>query len=307
MEAAARFSMNENYALAWLSDKSVEKKDYESALHYADILLRKSPALINYVMPTLVQIAEDKDASGGLRKLLFDSPPWRGQFFRSLPRSVSDARTPLQLLVALKDSPNPPGADDLSGYLSFLIENKFYALAYYAWLQFLPQEQLSSLGLLFNGNFETAPSGLPFDWVITPGSGVTIDIAPAPDHEGGRALVVAFEDGRVNFGGVTQLMVLPPGKYQFNGKYTGEVVGERGVKWRVVCVGRAAIGESKMIAGRTSTWKDIEFAFAVPGADCPAQYLRLDLDARMSSEQFVSGTVRFGGLRIARLTDAANK
>jgi hypothetical protein len=100
MEAAARFSMNENYALAWLSDKSVEKKDYESALHYADILLRKSPALINYVMPTLVQIAEDKDASGGLRKLLFDSPPWRGQFFRSLPRSVSDARTPLQLLVA---------------------------------------------------------------------------------------------------------------------------------------------------------------------------------------------------------------
>jgi hypothetical protein len=40
--------------------------------------------------------------------------------------------------------------------------------------------------------------------------------------------------------------------------------------------------------------------------DCPAQYLHLDLDARMSSEQFVSGTVRFGDLRIA-LADAANK
>jgi hypothetical protein len=62
-----------------------------------------------------------------------------------------------------------------------------------------------------------------------------------------------------------------------------------------------------MVAGRTSAWKNIEFAFAVPVADCPAQYVRLDLDARMSSEQFASGTVWFGDLRMMRLPDAANK
>jgi hypothetical protein len=67
------------------------------------------------------------------------------------------------------------------------------------------------------------------------------------------------------------------------------------------------IGESGMVAGRASAWKNLEFSFTVPGADCPAQYLRLDLDARMSSEQFASGTLWFDDLRVARLADTAQK
>jgi hypothetical protein len=307
MQTSVRYSMNESFAVAWLVDKSFEKKDYDDTLKYADVLLRTRPQLISYIMPTLVQIAENKDTGSGLRRLLSDNPPWRAQFFDALPSSVSDARTPLELLLAMKDSPYPPATEDLRGYLNFLIGRKFYALAYYAWLQFLPAEQLNSLGPLFNGSFETAPSGLPFDWVIAPGAGVTIDIAPAPGREESRALVVAFEQGRVEFRGVTQLIMLAPGRYQFNGRYTGELSGQRGLKWRIACAGGAMIGESGMVAGRTATWRDIEFGFAVPTSDCPAQYLRLDLDARMSSEQFASGTLWFDDLRIARSTEAAHQ
>jgi hypothetical protein len=305
MQASARHSMNEFIALAWLADRYFENKEYGNSLHYADILLRKAPQLIHYVMPTLAQIAESKDGGEDLRKLLAENPPWRARFFSTLPNSISDARTPLNLLVALKDTPNPPSTDDLRGYLNLLIDRKFYSLAYYAWLQLLPAEQLNNLGLLFNGRFEKIPSGLPFDWVITPGTGVTIDFVPAAGYDG-RALEVAFQQGRVDFGSVTELVALSPGKYRFRGKFAGEVIGERGLKWRVTCAGGATIGESAMIAGRTSTWKTIEFQFGVPVVDCPAQYLHLDLDARMSSEQFVSGTARFGDLRIA-LDDAANK
>jgi hypothetical protein len=306
MQTSARFSMNEFIALAWLADKNFEKRDYGSALHYADILLRKAPGLINYVMPTLAQIAENNDGSEDLRKLLAGNPPWRAVFFAVLPNSISDARTPLNLLAALKDTPNPPSTNDLQGYLKFLIDRNFYSLAYYTWLQFLPAEQLNNVGLLFNGRFETAPTGLPFDWVITPGTGVTIDLVSAPDDDGGRALEVAFQQGRVQFGGVEEFVSLPPGKYQFGGKFAGEVIGQRGLKWRITCAGGATIGESDMVAGRTSTWKRFEFQFGVPAANCPAQRLHLDLDARMSSEQFVSGTVRFGDLQIA-LADASNK
>jgi hypothetical protein len=305
MQASVRHSLNEFIALAWLADKYFEKRDYGNSVHYADILLRKGPQLIHYVMPTLAQIAENTDGSENLRKLLAENPPWRALFFGALPNSISDARTPLNLLVALKDTPNPPSTDDLRGYLKFLIDRKFYSLAYYTWLQLLPAEQLNNLGLLFNGRFETAPTGLPFDWVITAGTGVTIDVVSVADSDG-RALEVAFQQGRVEFGGVTELVALPPGKYQFEGKFTGEVIGQRGLKWRVTCAGGATVGESGMIAGRTSTWKRVELQFGVPAVDCPAQYLHLDLDARMSSEQFVSGTVRFGDLRIAR-ADAANK
>jgi hypothetical protein len=305
MQASARHSNNEFIALAWLADKYFEKKDYGNSLHYADILLRKGPQLIHYVMPTLVQIAENKDGGEGLQKLLAQNPPWRAVFFGALPNSISDARTPLNLLVALKGTANPPSTDDLRGYLQFLIARKFYSLAYYTWLQLLPAEQLTNLGLLFNGRFETAPSGLPFDWVITSGTGVTIDLVPVPDFDG-RALEVAFQQGRIEFGSVTELVALPPGKYQFEAKFAGEVIGQRGLKWRITCAGGATVGESGMIAGRTSTWKTVAFRFGVPAVECPAQYLHLDLDARMSSEQFVSGTVRFGDLRIA-LADAANQ
>jgi hypothetical protein len=305
MQASARHSMNEFIALAWLADKSFEKKDYVNSLHYVDILLRKGPSFMNYVMPMLVQIAENEDGSKDLQKLLAENPPWRALFFGVLPNSISDARTPLNLLVALKDTQNPPSTDDLRGYLKFLIDRKFYSLSYYTWLQLLPTEQLNNLGLLFNGRFETTPSGLPFDWVITPGTGVTIDLVSGADYDG-RALEVAFQQGRVEFGSVTELVALPPGKYQFQGKFTGDVIGQRGLKWRVTCAGGATVGESGMIAGRTTNWKTVEFQFGVPAMDCAAQYLHLDLDARMSSEQFVSGTVRFGDLQIA-VADAANK
>jgi hypothetical protein len=309
MQMSARFSMNESFAVAWLVDKSFEKKDYTAALHYADVLLRTRPQLINFVIPTLAQIAENNEATGELKKLLAENPTWRGGFFATLPASVSDARTPLELLAAVKESPNPPTADDLRGYLNFLIGHKFYALAYHAWLQFLPAEQLNSLGPLFNGSFETPPSGSPFDWIVTPGANVSVDFAPAPGQEGGRALVISFEQGRVDFRGITQLIMLAPGKYQFLGKYTGELTGQRGLKWRVACADAPTgpIGESGMVAGRSPTWKTLEFAFAVPNANCVAQYLRLDLDARMSSEQFASGTLWFDELRISRLADTASK
>jgi hypothetical protein len=306
MQIAARYSMNESLAVIWLVDKHFEKKDFEATLYYVDLLLRTRPQFISYVMPTLAWIAENKDAAGSLRKLLADNPPWRAAFFGALPGRVSDARTPLELLTAVKDSPNPPTNDDLREYLNFLIARKFYALAYYAWLQFLPTEQLSGLGLLFNASFETDPSGLPFDWVIRPGAGVSIDIGPAPDREEGRALNISFDQGRIEFGGVTQLIVLTPGKYRFNAQYTGEVIGQRGLKWRIVCANGATISESRMIAGRAPTWKNIEFSFNVP-ADCPAEYLRLDLDARMSSEQFVSGHVWFDDLWLARVGDGTDK
>jgi hypothetical protein len=210
---------------------------------------------------------------------------------------------PLDLLLAIKDTPTPPTTADLRDYLSVLIDHKLYELAYYAWLQFLSPEQLSSTGLLFNGGFEAMPSGLPFDWIIRPGAGVTIDIMTRPDEDGLRALYIEFGQGRVEFNGVSQLIMLAPGNYRFKGQYRGELVGRRGLVWRVSCAGGkgGAIGESQMTAGAAPRWKDIEWTFTVPDADCRAQQLRLELDARMASEQLVSGSIWYDELRISRI------
>jgi hypothetical protein len=308
MEAAARLSLHEAFAVYWLMHRSAVEGDYKTALYYADALMRTEPNFATYAVPVVAHFANEKASSSAVNALLASNPPWRSLFFRLLPQSVTDARTPLDLLLALKNSPTPPTYDDMSVYMSLLVQHKLYDLAYYTWLQFLPLDQLRSAGFLFNGNFDVTPSGMPFDWMIKQGAGVAIDIVPRSDKTGGRALEVDFLYGRVDYHSVSELVLLAPGTYQFNGQYSGEIIGPRGLKWRVVCASdsHTRIGESPMIIGTASAWKETGFTFTVPPTDCPAQYVELDLDARMASEQLVSGSLLFDELKIARVARPPN-
>ncbi len=267
-------------------------------------------------IPILVRLAENKDekAVGALKTLLVSNPPWRSSFFSKLPGTISDARTPLQLLLSVKETASPPTVADLSGYLNFLIGRKFYELAYYTWLQFLPPEQLSRAGLLANGSFEVTPSGLPFDWIISPASsGVTTDIALRPQLDGEHALYLEFGPGRADFRGVSQILMLAPGAYELKGQYKGEIIGRRGLQWSIKCVGapraREPIGESRMVLGMARTWTDFLIPFTVPDKECRAQELRLVLAARSASERFVSGSIWYDELEISRveMTDEPQK
>jgi tetratricopeptide (TPR) repeat protein len=301
MGESARLSLHQSIAVYWLMRRSAQDGDYKAAITYADDLLRTNPDLGRYAVPVLAHFADDKKSAAAVEAVLNTNPPWRNLFFRLLPESVADARTPLKLLVALKSSPTPAAAEDVNRYLDLLIAHKYYDLAYYTWLQFLPLEELREAGLLFNGSFELAPSGMPFDWSIKQGSGVTIDIVPRPDAPNQHALSVDFLYGRVDYHSVYELVVMPPGMYRFAGQYSGKIVGPRGMKWRITCANDAhtRLGESQMISGTASAWRRTDFTFTVPPSDCRAQYVQLDLDARMASEQIVSGSILFDDLSIS--------
>jgi hypothetical protein len=301
MQAAARRSIHEGFALDRLLRDSDERKDYDAALYYADALLRTNSRVMPRVLPVLGRIAEDPKANGRLDALLARNPPWRAAFLSALPRAVSDARTPLRILLALREAPSPPTLADIRDYVNVLTDHKLYELGYYTWLQFLPPEQLRVAGFLFNGSFELTPSGLPFDWVMRAGRGATVDIVRRPDETGERALMIGLGPGRVEFGGVAQTLLLPPGSYRFKAKYGGEITGPRGLVWRVTCTGQGApIGQSAMMVGAAKPWKSVVVPFTVPGTDCRAQQLRLSLDARMPSEQLVSGSIWYDELQIDR-------
>lgn len=304
LNQAGHLSFHESEAAWWLLRKSAQSRDEKSTIFYADILLRTHPELVTYVAPILAKITEENGPSGLLTAALALNPPWRGQFLASMPNGVTDARAPLALLLALRASTAPPSTAEVNDYIDFLIARKFYDLAYYTWLQFLPPAQLQHVGLLFNGSFDVAPSGVPFDWKITPGAGVTVDIVPRLDKDGGRALLVDFQYGRVDYHSVAELVMLAPGTYEMKGKYKGKIDGPRGLKWRIVCVEPTAdnLGESPMIMGMAPEWMALSFTFVVPpNKGCRAQYVRLDLDARMASEQLVSGSLMFDDLQILRI------
>ena len=124
MQAAARRSIHESLAVYWMIRKSYEDGDYRAALHYADTLLRTRTNALELVMPMFAKMAETPQAGDELKQLLAENPPWRRQFFKQLPDSVSDARTPLDIFLALRSSPSPPTAADLSSYLKFLVARR---------------------------------------------------------------------------------------------------------------------------------------------------------------------------------------
>lgn len=303
MSAAAHQSLHASGPIYWLLRKNAQAGDDQAAVYFADVLLRTNPEMGSYVVPILAHLAEEKKSNGVVKAALASNPPWRGQFFEALPNDVTDPHTPLDLLVALRTTPAPPTTREVGFYIDMLVAHKLYSLAYYTWLQFLPPEELRRVGLLFNGNFDVAPSGVPFDWQIASGAGVTIDIVPAPEKSGKRALLIDFQYGRVEYHSVAELVMLGPGTYRFDGEYKGQLAGPRGLKWRIVCAGNGIpiLGESPMITGAAPAWRDVTFTFTVPATGCPAQFVRLDLDARMPSEQLVSGSMFFDGLLISRV------
>jgi hypothetical protein len=301
MEAAARRSVQDSWAAHWLLKDAYDRKDYAAALRYADVLLRTRSQALQHVLPVLGRMAETPQAVDGLEKLLAANPPWRRAFFSALPRAVTDARTPLRLLLAVRQTPDAPTLADIRDYVRLLMEHKLHDLAYYAWLQFLPAAQLAGAGTPFNGSFETVPSGLPFDWSVGGGKGATAELAERPDRPGARALLITLGPGRVEFSGAEQTLMLAPGAYRLQAGYRGELTGPRGLVWRIACTeGGAPLGQSPMILGAASSWKEVEVAFTVPDKGCRVQHLRLSLDARMPSEQLVSGSVWIDEVRIAR-------
>ena len=292
MSAAARLSMHESGAQLWLLQSALLQGRYEEAAANVDALLRIRPQFAQYLVPALAVMAERPAARGLVTQLLAVNPPWRALFFQLLPKSISNIRTPDELLQGLKASPSPPQTSEISPYLDFLVERQLYDEASSTWLQLLSPEQLALTGNLYNRNFEVAPSGMTFDWRVPLGRNYSINVVPGSSEGRSQGLNIEFLGSRTNFSPVTQLVLLQPGDYTFKGRWKGNVTGLRGLVWKMACVGQnSALGASPMLLGATSTWIPFEFAVSVPASGCKAQLVSLVLDARSASESIVQGSV----------------
>ena len=119
MQAAVRRSLLESVAVYWMMRKSFQDHNYNAALRYADTLMRTRPQALVHIMPIMGKMAELPEASDDLKLLLSKNPPWRPQFFGYFPQAITDARTPLDVLLSVKESANPPSADGASAVSRF--------------------------------------------------------------------------------------------------------------------------------------------------------------------------------------------
>jgi hypothetical protein len=289
----------------WLFEHAYIAKDYAAALPHADAMFRVEPRLISPVFPTIAAFTTDPRGLKALAEFLVTDPPWRQWVVQSLANRLYSKTDLDRFYAMLSDSRSPPTKPELLSYMQRLIKDGRYDTAYRKWRASLPASQ-STAGLLYNGDFSLPIDDMPFNWVMGRVAGAHAQIV-SPDDAKGRALRVEFSGARINFDDVSQLMLLPPGRYRLAGRVKADNLRtSRGLWWRILCVtgSKATLAHTDPLSGNVP-WRDFQADFEVPAEGCKAQKLQLELPARIASEHEIEGQVWYQDIRIAPLDRAA--
>lgn len=298
---AARRAPRDPIAQLWLLDHHLKSGRPAEALAHLDILLRIQPALFARFEPLLLQLAAAAPVQGPLADVLASQPPWRDRFLRLVAAKAEDPDAVAPLFEAVRRSEGGLAANELGPWLDRLVRDGRVGQAYLLWAANLPPERQRRLGNVFNGGFEDEPDATGFDWRLGRVAGARISRLSGPGVSGDRALRVAFEDRRVPFNHVRQMLALPPGDYELTLRARPDSLRtERGLVWEISCVsGGRVLATTAPLRGH-GDWRELDVAFAVPDS-CAGQWLALRLPARIPAEQRIGGRAWFDDLKIRRL------
>ncbi len=266
------------------------------------VLLRTRPETAEQLFPALLRIAEDATTRPLLLPLMADSPEWWPQFFAHAADKAVRSETVMFLYQNRNRHGELPEPDEQRAYLERLGKEGRWLDAYLAWLNGLELRQTQALGTIYNGSFEAPISNVGFDWRLSALRGATIEAIETYGAHGNKALHVGFNGERVRFQHVVQYLLLDAGRYRLQGQVRpDQLKAERGLRWRLRCVGASGVlAESEPFVG-AEEWRGFTVDFTVPGQDCPAQWLRLELDGRAALDFEARGDIWFDNLAITRL------
>jgi len=288
---------------ALLIEHYLSQQDFPSVLVHVDSLLRAQPATASQLLALLAQMAVAPEAQQALADTLLAAPPWASTALVHIVRNVPETDAVGVLMERLRKSPGSIDGTVLSAWLDRLTREDRWGQAYLTWVSQLPTDRLNGLGNLYNGGFEWPPGEGGFDWRLGRAPGSRISLATGPGVTGQLALRVAFEDRRVPFNHVQQMLALPPGRYRLTGRERAESLRtERGLVWTVACAAPAGptLATTVPLRGQAN-WRDFSVGFEVPAAGCGGQWLTLTLPARIPAEQRIGGVAWFDDMRIARV------
>lgn len=301
-EVAAARGPRDLPSQTWLANRALARGDFPAALARMDLILRVQPQLGAKIYPVMMALAIRASEQPAVARLLARQPPWRATFMQNLLRSTPDSGAVSGLIERIRHAPPGLTTDELGWWLDRLIAEHRWGPAYLTWVASLDPAQRDSIGNVFNGSFETEPLPMGFDWRFGRAPGARISREQVTGASGSLALHVAFEDRRIPFQDVRQLLALAPGGYRFSGRSRlDQLRTERGLIWRLTCAeDNRVIAETEPFAGNHG-WRAFEQSVTVPADNCGAQWLTLLLPARIPAEQRIGGAAWFDALEMERM------
>jgi tetratricopeptide (TPR) repeat protein len=292
---------------AWLVDHALKAGDFSQAATHLDQMLRVQPELQAKLYPVLEGMVARPASRPAVAQVLLKRPPWRVEFVHHLFADSKDLVGTFELASSLRHAAGGLDESELNAFLDRLIRDRQWAAAYLIWVGSLDEESHARIGNVFNGDFELAPSMSGFDWRFERIAGARISREQTTGAGGSKALRVAFEDRRVPFKNVRQLLVLTPGSYGLSGRSRlEELRTARGLVWTLSCAENGQVlYESDSFSGQRG-WRSFSGQFMVPAAGCGGQWLVLGLPARIPAEQRIGGVAWFDDIQIERIASPQN-
>lgn len=309
-QKAVLYSPRDIESHLWLMNYSLRTENAEAAVLHIDRMLRTRPDLVPQLTPTIAGLAGNPGSQDVLIRYLAKKPLWRTHATNAMTTYKDAGQLYAVFFNKLAKSDGGLSEAEQQAWLNALNQSQQWSLAYLSWAAQLPEDRQLELGNLFNGSFEREPLGSDFDWKFDHVPGAVIDRVSREGVVGELALRINFEDRRVPFSHVKQILVLPPSRYHLSGKVLAEDLrSEIGLVWSAQCLGKgdAVLAQSEPMKGRDQDWRAFSVDFEVPRNDCPAQSLILKLPARVDSEQEIGGTIWFDGLRIQKIQGFAEQ
>lgn len=298
-ELAAKRAPRDLPTLGWLVNRDLRLRNFPAALAHMDQTLRVQPETEPQIFPVLMTFATEPRVQAMLADALERQPPWRLNFLQQLMSKIPDSAQMFGLMEQLRHAPDGLSEPELASWLERLTQDHHWSTAYLTWVASLEPAARQHIGNVYNGSFERDPSQLGFDWQFGQVSGASISRDRTEGSDGALALRIAFEDRRVPFKHVRQLLALTPGDYRLNGRVRLEDLrSERGLIWTLSCVetGRP-LAETEPMSGNHG-WRDFVTEFTITEQNCGGQWLTLRLPARIPAEQRIGGVAWFDDLRI---------
>lgn len=286
-----------------LLDRGVRQEHFDQALLHADAVLRVQPDYKDKLLPVLSAFLLNPRSSAAMQHFLGTAPPWREWFLQQLSQRLVKRSLLDPLYASLIKSKNPPKREEQHAYLERLIRDRQYSEASQEWLRTIAPDERPDGKFPYNRAFLFPLGGSPFNWRVTASSGASIRVVPV---DGGkkRELRAEFSGARVQ-PRVRQLMLLPPGKFIFKGEVEAEGLrAARGLWWRIYCADRPDddLTHTDLVSS-DRPWQPFAHTFDVPANGCPAQWLQLEIPARILSEYETEGQVSYRLLSIEPFKD----
>jgi hypothetical protein len=158
---------------------------------------------------------------------------------------------------------------------------------------------VSGSELVENAGFETAPSGVGFDWRVDPCSGVAVTVDSRLSHSGSSSLRVVFDgQGNVDFHHVGQPVWLETGRYRLSAWVrSDDLTTDQGLALHLKAPGLDVFTPA---ATGSQGWTPVTVEFTVSGSAVPG---RLEI-VRCPSARFdnrIRGTAWIDDVSLVRL------